>query len=148
MKDRNKSRVVLKELSRDQRLRRVIAKARKESQGSERARVEKVTDLFLVALTIASRFSKRKKARAMDDLADMVYLLVQASLLLKENIFDRPEVKEFFNKSSRRLYSWAEQCVAMILPKTEELRTPASAVRARNRVKAPKRVPVRPLVSS
>lgn len=135
MKDRTKSRVLLKELSRDPRLKRVIAKARKESQGSKRARVEKVTDLFLVALTIASRFSKKKRARAMEDLGDMVYLLVQASLLLKENIFDRPEVKEFFNKSSKRLYSWAEQCVAMILPKTEQLRRSPGRAAPRKREK-------------
>ncbi len=123
MKSRNKSATLLKKLARDPRLKRVIAKAEKESSGAERAKVEKATDLFLLALTIGSRFSKKKKARAMDELGDLVYLLVQASLLLKENIFDRPEVKEFFDRSYKRLYSWAQSCMALVLPKPEELST-------------------------
>ena len=134
MKNKSKSGTLLKELARDPRLKRVIAKARKESRGAERAKVETATDLFLLALTIGSRFSKKKRARAMDELGDLVYLLVQASLLLKENIFERHEVKEFFSKISRQLYSWVSRCMAMILPESAE--RPPGAATSRKRVGA------------
>jgi len=122
MKGKNKSRALLKALSRDPRLKRVMAKAGK-GQRAERAKVETATDLLLLALTVGSRFSKKKKARAMDELGDLIYLLVQASLLLKENIFDRPQVKKFFGRTSRQLYSWAQSSMAMVLPKEEERST-------------------------
>lgn len=116
------SKDVVKKLTRDPRLKQAIAKARRQTRGKERAKIENATDMLLLALTVASRFSKKKKARALDDLGDLVYLLVQASLLLKENIFDRPEVKKFLTKSSARLYSLAQRCVATVLPKPKSLR--------------------------
>lgn len=119
---------VLKKLTRDPRLKQAIAKARRETRGNGRRKIENVTDMFLLVLTIASRFSKKKKARALDELADMVYLLVQTSLVVKENIFDRPEVKKFFTRSSRQLYSFAQECVAMILPKPKTLRPSAGSL--------------------
>ena len=119
MKNAGKSKNLLTKLARDPRLKRVIAKARRPGRGNARAKVESATDVFLLALTIASRFAKKKKARALDELADLVYVLVQASLLLKENIFDRPEVKDFFSRTSKRIYSIAQECVASIVPKAE-----------------------------
>ena len=113
---------LLKELSRDPRVKRVIAKAKRRTRGKGRAKVETVTDTFLLLMAIASRFAKKKKARALDELMEIIYLLVQVSLLLKENIFDRPEVKEFFRHSSKQTYALAQECVAMVLPKTKALR--------------------------
>jgi hypothetical protein len=111
---------LLKELGRDPRLRRVIAK--RHTRGKGGAKVENITDIVLLILAIASRFATKKKARALDELMDIIALLVQVSLLLKENIFDRPEVKEFFSHSSKEIYLLAEECVAMVLRKTKELR--------------------------
>jgi len=128
MKDGAQVRKLLKQLSRDPRVKRVIAKAKRRTRGKGRAKVETVTDTFLLLMAIASRFAKKKKARALDELMDIVYLLVQVSVLLKENIFDRPEVKEFFSQSSRQIYLLAQQCVAMVLPKTKE-RRPARTAR-------------------
>lgn len=122
MKNAGKSGKLLRELSRDPELRRIIAKARRGAGGKTRGqtgvKVENMTSLVLLSLGIASRFVKKKKARALDEAMDVIYLLVQVSLLLKENIFDRPEVKRFFSQSFRQIYSAAEQCVAMVLPKT------------------------------
>jgi len=81
-----------------------------------------VTGLLLLILSIASRFSKKKQAKALDELIDTIYLLVQVSLLLKENVFDRPEVKKFFRRRSKEIYSFAQECVAMVLPKTRGVR--------------------------
>lgn len=113
---------LLKELGRDPRLKRVIAKAKRQTGGKGVAKVENVTDIFLLILAIASRFATKKKARALDEMMDVIYLLVQVSLLLKENIFDRPEVKEFFSQSSKQIYLLAQECVAMVLPKIKGLR--------------------------
>ena len=113
---------LLKELSRDPRLKLVIANAKRHNRGGSRAKVETVTGIFLLLLATISRFAKKKRARALDELMDVVYLLVQVSLLVKENIFDRPEVKEFLSQSSRQIYLLAQECVAMVLPKPKGLR--------------------------
>ena len=122
MKNGSQVKNLLKELSRDARLRRVIAKAKRRTRGKGGAKVETATDMLLLLMAIASRFAKKKKARALDELMEIIYLLVQVSLLLKENIFDRPEVKEFFSHRSKQVYVFAQECVAMVLPKTKGLR--------------------------
>ena len=122
MKDGSQVRKLLQQLSRDPRVKRVISKAKRRTREKGRAKVETVTDTFLLLMAIASRFAKKKKARALDDLMEIIYLLVQVSLLLKENIFDRPEVKGFFRHSSKQIYVLAQECVAMVLPKTKGVR--------------------------
>jgi hypothetical protein len=129
MKNGGQSKNLLKKLSRDPRLKLVIAKAKRQTRGKGAAKVENVTGIFLLIMAIASRFAKKKRARAIDELMDIIYLLVQVSLVLKENIFDRPEVREFFSQSSRQIYLLAQECVAMVLPKTKGLR-PALASRS------------------
>ena len=120
LKNDRKLKGLLSELGRDPRVKRVIAKRQSRKKGG--GKIERVTDVLLVLLAIASRFATKKKARALDELMDSIYLLVQVSLLLKENIFDRPEVKEFFSQSSKEIYVLAQKFVAMILPKTKTLR--------------------------
>jgi len=118
---------VAKELSRDPRLKQAIAKARSKKRGKDVRRVDDATGVALLLLGIASRFSKRKRARAIDEAMDVIYLLVQVSIVLKENVFDRPQVKKFFSQSFRQVYSLARQFVAMVLPKAK---APARAKRA------------------
>jgi hypothetical protein len=119
---KNDSRVkdLLKVLGRDPQLKRVIARRRIRGKGG--ANVAHVTDIVLLLLAIASRFASKKKARALDELMEVIYLVVQVSLVLKENIFDRPEVKEFFSQSSKEIYFFAQKYVAMVLPKTKAIR--------------------------
>ena len=126
MKKGSQFKNLLKELGRDPRLKLVIAKAKRQPRGKSEAEVESATGIFLLLLAIASRFAKKKKARALDELMDVIYLLVQLSLLLKENIFDRPEVQEFFSDSYRQIHLLAQQCVAVFLPKPKQL-SPANA---------------------
>jgi hypothetical protein len=116
MKNADKYRKLLTELSRDPRLKQAIGKARRQPPGNAGTKVETVTRMFLTILAIASRFSKKKRARAIDEVADIVHLLVQISFLLKENIFDRTEVKRFFRQTSAQIYAFVQECVAMILP--------------------------------
>jgi hypothetical protein len=115
---------LLRELSRDPRLKRVITNAKRQhrGKGGAGAKVENVTGIFLVLMAIASLFARKKRARAIDELMDIIYLLVQVSVVLKENIFDRPEVRKFFSKSSKQIYLLAQQCVDLVLPKPKRLR--------------------------
>jgi len=132
MKKSDPYRKLMKELSRDPRLKKAIVKSRRRPRGKAKARVEtqveSATSMFLVLSAIVARFSKKKRARAIDQLADTVHLLVQISLLLKENIFDRPEVQNFFRQSSKQIYEFAQECVAMILrkPKGRSVQHPRS----------------------
>ncbi len=111
---------LLKVLGRDPRVKRVMAK--RQIRGNGGRKIEGVTDIVLVLLAIASRFATKKKARALDELMDFIFLLVQVSLLLKENVFDRPEVKKFFSQSSNEIYLLAQKYAAMVSPKTRTLR--------------------------
>lgn len=106
-----------RELSRDPQLKQAMARAKREPRGENRAKAEQVTGVLSLPLTIASRFSKKKKARTLDELKDAINLLVQASLLLKENILDRPEVKKFVQQRSKEIYLFAQECVSRVVPK-------------------------------
>lgn len=121
---------VAKDLSRDPLLKQAVARARRKTPGKSVRRIDNATSIVLVLLGIASRFSKKKKARALDEAMDVVHLLVQVSILLKENIFDRPEVKKFFSQSYRQVYSLARELVAVVLPK------PKVAARSRRRLRS------------
>ena len=133
MKNSNKSRKLLKELSRDPRLKKVIANASRQARGTASTQVETATSVFLLLSAIASRFSKKRRARAIDEMADMVQLLFQASLVLKENVFDRPEVKKFLRQRSKQLYEFAQERFATIFPKTKVIRPTQSTRSARGR---------------
>ncbi len=124
---------VTKELSRDPRLKQALARARSKTRGKEVRRVDDATGMALLLLGTVSRFTKRKKARALEEAMDLIYLLVQVSIVLKENVFDRPAVKKFFSHSFGQLYSLAQQFVALILPKRK---APTAAIR-RKKMKGP-----------
>ena len=120
MKNSSPFKKLVKELGRDPRLKRVIVKVRRRSHEKEEGKVESLADFFLLSLAIVSKFASKKTARALDELMDNVYLLVRVSLLLKENIFDRPEVKDFLGQRSRRIFSVARHYVDRILSKTHD----------------------------
>ena len=120
MKKDSQFKDLLKELARDPRVKRVIAKRR--SRGKRGGKIQPEAGIVLALLGIASRFMTKKRARAFDELVDAIYLLVQVSLLLKENVFDRPEVQRFFRQKSKQIYSLAQEYVAVILPSTRGIR--------------------------
>ena len=80
--------------------------------------MESLAALFLLSVSVVSRFVSKKKARSLDELIEVVYLLVQVSLSLKENVFDRPEVREFLSHRSKQILSVAREYVELILSKT------------------------------
>lgn len=107
---------LVRQLSRDPSLKRVIAKVRHQSRGKGRTELEKVTDLYLVLVAIMAQFSRKKRARTLEEHMNVVAFLVQLSLAVKENIFDRPEVKQFFDRSSKEVYRAVRKCIAMLVP--------------------------------
>jgi hypothetical protein len=104
MRNATKLSKLLKALSRDPRLRKVIAQARRRSRNTLGSQVESLVNVYLALSTIASGLSKKKKARAIEEHIDLVYFLVQLGLLLKENVFDRPEVQDFFSRGVKQIY--------------------------------------------
>lgn len=116
-------RTLLKDLDRDPRVRQAVARAKRGNGHKDRGKVEGLAGILSLALTVASRYSKKKRARALEELRDAISFLVELSLLLKENVFDRPEVKKFIRQRSKQIYLFAQGCVAMVLPKkTREVR--------------------------
>jgi len=114
---------LLAELSRDPQVKRAVAKTRRRRPGKTTAKVESVTRVVLLLMGIASRFAKKKRARALEEAMDAVDLLIQLSIALKENIFDRPEVRRFFSRSFRQVYALAQELVALVLPAEKGART-------------------------
>jgi len=119
-----------KELTRDPRLKQAVARARRKTPGKSVRQIDNATGVVLLLLGIASRFSKKKRARALHEAMDVIHLLVQVSIVLKENIFDRPQVRKFFSQSYRQVYLLARDLVAVVLPKTGE------AARSRRRLRS------------
>lgn len=119
MRKRSQVNHLVKRLSRDPRLRRVIHKA-KLRQKNGTGKIEGLGDLFLLSLAVASRFVSKRKARTLDELMEIVYLLVVVSLILKENVFDRPEVKEFFSQNYKRVSSVYREYVDRILSRIKK----------------------------
>lgn len=117
MKNATKLRKLLTELSRDPRLKRAIAKGRRRSRHEPASQIETLAEMSLLLPRIASLFLKRKKARELDKQMDVVHFLVQLSLLLKENILDRPEVRDFFNRSAKQIHMMSRESLGAIMPK-------------------------------
>lgn len=109
---------LLNELSRDPRIEKAIAKT-KRPRGAAPVPTGSLAAIFLAMLAIAARFSSKKMVRALDEMMDTLYLLLQVSLVLKENVFDRPEVQKFFRRRYRQIYSIAQEYVSLILEKTK-----------------------------
>ena len=136
MKSAARARKLLKELSRDPHLKRVIAKARRRSHGKRASPLEDLANMYFLLSSVASGFSKKKKARALDEQRDIVQFLVQVGLLLKESILDRPEVQEFFSRSAKQIRVMMRERLAMSTAKRERpaarrSRAPRQGSRAR-----------------
>jgi hypothetical protein len=114
LKNDSRFKDLLKELSRDPRVKRALA--RDQLRGKSGRRIERASEITLLISAIASRFVPKKKARAIEEFADIVNLLIRVSLLLKENVLDRPGVREFLDQRSKEAYLLVERCVAMLLP--------------------------------
>lgn len=113
---------ILRELGRDRRVKRAIIKARREIRRNGKEKAGSFAGFFLLIMAIAFRVLRRKKARAIEELIDILFLLVQVSLLLKENVFDRPEVRAFFSQHYKQISSISQEYVAMLLAKAKEFR--------------------------
>lgn len=136
MKNASRFGKLVKDLRRDPRVKKAVAKAVRQSRDPGIRKVEDVTGIAVLMMKIASSFAKKKKARAIEEAMDMIYLLVQVSIVLKENIFDRPEVKKFFSRSFRQIYTAAEEVVTMVLPKAD-IKTRTKGARPRRAVQRP-----------
>jgi len=116
MQNAAKLRKLLRHLSREPRVKQAIAKAKRQSRGKVRTPIENLADMYLLGLAIAARFSRKKKARALNEQMDIAHFLLQVSLVLKENIFERPEVKEFFSRTGESAYLTAQKWLGAVSP--------------------------------
>ena len=122
MKKENQIEKLLGALGRDRQLRRILADLKRASRKKKSNQTETMTGFFLLSLAIIAKFASKKKTRALEELLEVVYLLVQLSFLVKENIFDRPEVKKFIGQHSQEIYIATRKYVEMVLPKIHSMR--------------------------
>src|ERR1039458_3720180 len=106
-------------LDQDLYLKRAISKARRQTHrktaNKAADKAGNLADFFFVSLAIASRFVSKKTARTLEEILVLVYLLVQAIILLKENVFDRPDVQEFLSRQSKHILATARTYVDQVL---------------------------------
>jgi len=133
MKNATRLRKALKELSADPQLRQVIATARRQSREKRPSQIESLAGLYLLLAAIAARFSKKKRARALDEHIAIVRSLVQLSLLLKENVLDRPEVRTFFSRSAKQISLITRESLGLSIPKRKRPRSRPAAGRPARR---------------
>ncbi|MGE3681155.1 MAG: hypothetical protein AB7G93_05455 [Bdellovibrionales bacterium] len=97
---RNFSALLLK-LSQDQKLRAAIESLRRRTTHPAGGphRFESLPEAALQIALLAGRFIGRKRARTVADVVDVITFLVSLSLLVKQNVFDRPEVRAFLKKT-------------------------------------------------
>lgn len=90
-------RELLVTLSKDPKVKNALSTLKAKSNGSNK--VNSFKELFIHLLRLSSKFLGKKKARFLEEWIDAAELLISLSLVLKENIFDRPEVRAFFEES-------------------------------------------------
>lgn len=99
-----------------------MATARSRSRAREDDSFASLIDAYPILRATVTGFLKKKRGRALDEQLEVVYFLLQISLLLKENVFDRPEVKEFFSRSARQIQLLTRKSLGMMMPKRKRLR--------------------------
>ncbi len=85
---------LLKKLSEDPKLREAILKIGKN--GDKNFVV--LTQGIATTLLLAGRFVGKSQMRRVTVIIDAALFLISLSLMIKQNIFDRPEVRAFFKK--------------------------------------------------
>lgn len=88
-------RVLLKELARDPQVRKALDKISEKSKMGQHVKALKD---FLPFVTKFSKIGGRRAA-ALSEHLTLIILLFELSILLKTNIFDRPEVQKFFREN-------------------------------------------------
>lgn len=85
---------LLKKLSEDPKLREAISMIGKNSDKNFAA----LTQGIATTLLLAGRFVGKARMRKVTNIIDAAVFLISLSLLIKQNVFDRPEVRAFFKR--------------------------------------------------
>ena len=94
MKFKTEFKTLIKKLSQDPNLREAI-----DTMGRMKNKDFAVLPQAIgTALLFAGRFAGKGRMRSVTNFVDAALFLISLSLLIKQNVFDRPEVQEFFRK--------------------------------------------------
>ena len=87
---------LLKKLSSDPKIKEAIRQASEQATSASHFKAQSAMGLIKYLLKYTATFLGKKKAQKFNEYSEYVVVLITVSLILKKNIFDRPEVKEFF----------------------------------------------------
>lgn len=87
---------LLADLSKDKNIKLALDKVKSEYRNESQEKINSFKDLLIVIFKISSKFIGKKKARVIEETLDAVGILIQISFIVKTNVFDRPEVREYF----------------------------------------------------
>lgn len=94
MNIKNEFKNLVKKLSEDPKLREAIHTIGKNSDKNFAA----ISQGIATTLLLAGRFVGKGRMRQVTAIIDVAVFLISLSLLIKQNVFDRPEVRAFFAK--------------------------------------------------
>jgi hypothetical protein len=100
---------LLKKLSEDPKLREAIRAIGKNSDKNFAALSQGLASTLL----LAGRFVGKGRMRTLANVIDAAVFLVSLSLLIKQNVFDRPEVREFFSRVWKDISKTAQHLSAV-----------------------------------
>ncbi len=90
---------LLKKLSTDPRVKAAIDAAKEEATKSSEFQATSALGLIGYLFKYSASFLGRKRAGKLSELTGNLVFLITISMILKRNLFDRPEVKEFFEQN-------------------------------------------------
>jgi hypothetical protein len=102
-----KFKALLSELSKDESVRKAISDLKSSANAENIYYAQSVWDLLKQILKLSAKFLNKQKLKRLTEIIDIVMFLVSLSLILKQNIFDRPEVKQFFKEKWASLQSYS-----------------------------------------
>lgn len=121
---------LLADLSKDKNIKLALDKVKSEYRNESQEQINSFKDLLVVIFRISTKFIGKKKARVLEETLDAVGILIQISLLIKTNVFDRPEVRLFFQNlwsgikvNWSAIYSTASNYVDQQLNKRKQAKT-------------------------
>lgn len=90
---------LLNKLSSDPKVKAAIDSAKSEAFKSSDYQATSILDLISYLMKYSGSFIGKKKAEKLTEYTGYLVFIITVSMILKKNLFDRPEVKEFFVKN-------------------------------------------------
>lgn len=89
---------LIKKLSADPKIKSAMAELKANSNAENAYYSKSFLDLMVYILKASGGFLGKRKAKVIIEVVEVTGFVISISLILKKNLFDRPEVRQYFNE--------------------------------------------------